>query len=88
MLKKYQFEQVCQSKQKLLSPLVIRRVEKITSICNNENNKSKLPTLKINLKSPDSFTYPELEAVADTGAQVNEAGFPPLAIKHPTRVII
>ena len=88
MLEKNRFEQVCWSKQKL-SPLVISTVEKIISICNNENSKSKLPTLKIHLKSPDSFKYQELEAVADIGAQVNVAGLiPPSANKHPTRVII
>ena len=82
MLEKNRFEQVCWSKQKLLSPLVISTVEKIIS-------KSKLPTLKIHLKSPDSFKYQELEAVADIGAQVNVAGLiPPSANKHPTRVII
>ena len=89
MLEKNRFEQVCWSKQKLLSPLVISTVEKIISICNNENSKSKLPTLKIHLKSPDSFKYQELEAVADIGAQVNVAGLiPPSANKYPTRVII
>ena len=71
---KNHFEQVCRSKQKLLSLLVISPVEKIIRICNNENNKSKLPTLKIHLKSPDSFKYQEFEAAADTGAQVNVAG--------------
>lgn len=71
---KNHFELVCQSKQKLLSPLVISTVEEIISICNKENNKSKLPTLKIHLKTPDSLKYQELEAVPDTGAQVNLAG--------------
>ena len=69
--KKNHFEQVCRSKQKFLSPVVISTV---ISICNNENRKSKLPTLKVHLKSPDSVKYQELEAVADTGAQVNVAG--------------
>ena len=74
MLEKNHFEQVFQSKQKLLSPLVIRTIEKITSICNNDNNKSKRPTPKIHLKFLDSFKYPELEPAADTGAQVHVAG--------------
>ena len=33
---KNHFERVCQSKQKLLSPLVISTVEKIISICNRK----------------------------------------------------
>ena len=74
MLEKNHFEQVFQSEQKLLSPLVIRAIEKMTSICNNENNKSKRLTPKIHLKSLDGFKYPELEPVTDTVAQVNVAG--------------
>ena len=77
---KNHFEQVFWSKQKFLSPLVINTVEKIINICNNENNKSKLPTLKIDLKSPDVFIYQELEGVADTGVQFNVAGLSQLQL--------
>ena len=47
-------------------PLVISAVKNIISVCNIE-------TLNTHLKPPDSLKYQELEAVSDTGAQVNVA---------------
>ena len=77
-IKKFHFEQICRSKQKLLSPLVISTVEKIISTCNKENNKLKLPTLKIQLKTPESLKYQELEAVPHTGAQIKTCRWKPI----------